>query len=179
MFQMLQNSLFTGLEYSGELLAMAPEMPDNITLEQADILNLPENITQKEYDVVTAMAFFEHLDNPSMALKQAHHVLADKGLLVVTFPNPTWDNLAEKTGLLKGGDHLTNLSKTNFLKMLSDNGFELLDYVRFMWVFVAMIPYFQIPVHEKFAYAVDKCLSKIPVINMFMVNQLFVARKIH
>jgi len=118
MDQMLQNSLFTGLEYSGELLAMAPEMPDNITLEQADILNLPENITQQEYDVVTAMAFFEHLENPSAALKNAYRALTEKGLLVATFPNPAWDNLAEKTGLLKGGDHLTNLSKANFLEML-------------------------------------------------------------
>ncbi len=62
-------------------------------------------------------------------------------------------------------------------KGLSDNGFELLECAKFMWAFVAVIPYFRVSVHEKFAYAVDKCLRKIPLINMFMVNQLFVARK--
>lgn len=178
MDKMLQNSLFTGLEYSDDLLAMAPAMPENITLQQADILNLSENLTQQEYDVVTAMAFFEHLADPAIALQKAHQALAEKGILVVTFPNPTWDRLAENTHLLKSGDHLTNLNKTKFLKMLSDNGFELLEGVKFMWVFVAIIPYLKIPVHEKFAYAMDKCFSNIPLVNMFMINQLFVARKV-
>ncbi|MBW8015190.1 MAG: class I SAM-dependent methyltransferase [Planctomycetes bacterium] len=178
MDRMLENCSFTGLEYSADLLEMASEMPGNITLQQGDILNLPEKFSRQEYDVVTAMAFFEHLQDPSSALKKAHQALSEKGLLVVTFPNPTWDHIAEKTHLLKGGDHLTDLNKKSFIEMLSDNGFELLEYAKFMWVFVAVIPYLKISVHEKFAYMVDKCLSNIPVINMFMVNQLFVARKV-
>ncbi len=177
MNRMLQNSSFVGLEYSDELIAMAPSMPHNISLRQADILDIPDDLKRQDFDVVTALAFFEHLENPSGALKNVHEILADKGILVATFPNPIWDRLAVKSRLLKGGDHMLHLDRNSFPGMLKENGFELLEYVKFMWAPIAIIPYFQIPVHEKTAYAVDKRLSKVPVINMLMVNQLFVARK--
>lgn len=177
MNQMLQNSSFVGLEYSDELIAMAPSMPHNISLHQADILDIPDDLKGQDFDVVTALAFFEHLEDLSGALKNVHKILADKGILVATFPNPIWDSLAVKLCLLKSGDHLSHLDSNSFLGMLKENGFELLEYVKFMWAPVAIIPYFQISVHEKSAYGIDKCLRSVPVINMLMVNQLFVAKK--
>ena len=178
MNQILERAKFTGLEYSSDLLSMSPQMPANITLQQADILELPEKYTKRKYDVVTAMAFFEHLQNPEIALKKAFQSLATNGLLVATFPNPTWDFIAEKTHLIKGGGHLANLTHKIFLEQLSNNGFELLEYKKFMWVFVAILPYLHIPVNEKFASSIDNCFCNTAILNMFMVNQLFVARKI-
>ena len=178
MNQIFKNTVFTGLEYSDDLLAMSPKMPANIKLQQANVLELPEKYIKHKYDVVTAMAFFEHLQNPEAALKKAFQALVPNGLLVATFPNPVWDSIAEKTRLLKGGDHLSGLTKNKFIRQLSNSGFELIEYKKFMWAFIGILPYLQIPVNEKFAYYIDKCFCNIAILNSFMVNQLFVARKI-
>jgi len=72
----LGNGEFVGVEYSRELLAMAPrDMPANVTLLQGDAMRLPDEISDTSFDVATAMALLEHLPDPVCALKKLWRVL--------------------------------------------------------------------------------------------------------
>ncbi len=106
--RLMPSSTFLGIEYSESLLKCVPKLPKNIRIIRGDVTKLPKE-AEGEYDLVSALAVLEHLDNPSLAVKEAYRVLKPGGIFVATCPNPFWEGISSRLGLLKGDHHSTNL----------------------------------------------------------------------
>lgn len=168
---------YTGIEHSRKLLDYAPEMPENIKLIHGDATCLPEDIRESYYDVVTALALLEHLKDPVSVLKEASRVLRPRGIFIATSPVPVWDHISRTLRLLKDDQHVTDIDRARMYEIASISGLEILEYRRFMWAPVGILPYLKIPVSAKFSLYLDNLISDIPVINRLFVTQCFVARK--
>jgi SAM-dependent methyltransferase len=131
-------------------------------------------------DVVTALALLEHLENVAIALKECFRILRPGGLFVATAPVSKWEHIADSLGPKNafGGDHHQSDVTYSLIESLSKSvGFEFVDYRKFMWAPVAFLPYAGIPVSAKFAWAVDRIIGKIKILNLLFVNQRFVLKK--
>lgn len=177
MHNLLGTGEYIGIEYSEKLLSFAPRMPYNVKLKNGDITSLPDTIKENYYNVVTALAVFEHLENPLLAMKEAYRVLKNGGLFIATCPDPLWDKISSKLGLLKCKDHVTEMTKTEFIKLFKLTGFNILEYKKFMFAPVGFLPYLKIPVNIRLATSIDKNLSQLKIFNWLFVNQCIVGRK--
>lgn len=175
---LLGKGEYTGIEYSEELLRYAPErIPDNVKLYHGDATKLPHHIMNDYYEVVTALAFLEHLTNPIMAVKEAYRVLKPGGLFIATSPVPFWEKLSKKLGLLKEEHHQTDIKKNEMARIIGNAGFKPAYCRQFMNAPLGVLPYLHIPVSPGFSLAVDSFLSRIKILNWLFVNQAFIARK--
>ncbi len=168
---------FTGVEYSKELLSHAPELPAGVKLIQGDVMSLPGSIKEGYYDVVTAMALLEHLKDPVSALKEAKRVMNPKGIIIITCPNPLLDHISGKLRLVKDEYHMSNMDRSTTFSLLESCGFDILEYHKFMFAPIGLLPYMGIPLGSVFSLKVDYFLAKLRIFNWLFVNQCIVARK--
>lgn len=175
--RLLPGNSILGIEYSEALINKAPKLPDNIKLLKGDVTRLDEEVRKRKYDVVVALALLEHLRSPIDCLREAKNVMNAGGLLIATSPNPFWDNLSTRFGLLRGGQHETDMSKRILLEIATEAGFDMACYERFMWAPVSILPYLGIRVSPRMSLRVDRFVSKLHVLNFLFVNQLMVLRK--
>lgn len=175
--KIIKNNNISGLEYSKKLIGSAPPMPKNLTLFEGDATKFPDKIKSKKYDVVCALALLEHLSKPKNCLKESLSILEPGGIFIASSPNPLWDSVSVKLGLLKGGQHEIDMTKNKMISMPQAAGFEILKFERFMWAPVSILPYFKIKISPKTSLAIDSIISKFYLFNWLFVNQLVVARK--
>lgn len=168
---------YFGVEYSKELLQAAPELPTNIALTQGDVMCLPDSVTDRRYDLVSALALLEHLPDPGKALREAARVLRSGGIFVATCPCPYWDKLAERFGLIRGGFHETDMDETQLRKVVTGAGLEVVSFERFVWAPVGVLPNLKIPVAAGLSDWVDRLIRPIRVFDGLFVNQCIVGRK--
>jgi SAM-dependent methyltransferase len=69
----------------GVLAAARPGQPPSVSLEAADVQNLPYD--HGTFDVVVCFEVIEHVADPELALDELARVIADNGLLCVSSPN--------------------------------------------------------------------------------------------
>jgi 2-polyprenyl-3-methyl-5-hydroxy-6-metoxy-1,4-benzoquinol methylase len=177
MHNLIPESSFLGIEYSEELIGLAPTLPSNIRLIKGDVTNLSTDIVNNRYDVVCALALLEHLKNPLEALQEANKVLKSGGLFIASSPNPFWDHVSSKLGLLRDEQHEVDMNKKLMLDLVKDAGMELIAFKRFMWAPVSFLPYLKIKVSPSFSLKIDDIASKLFVFNWLFVNQAIIARK--
>jgi 2-polyprenyl-3-methyl-5-hydroxy-6-metoxy-1,4-benzoquinol methylase len=175
--RLLPSSTITGIEFSLELIDRAVELPANIVLLQGDVTQLSTAVKAKKYDVVSALALLEHLPNPALAVKEAADVLKPGGLFIASSPNPFWDDISTKLGLLRDGQHEVKMTKQTMISITEEASLEVVSFERFMWSPVAVLPYLKMNVNPKFALAVDRAVQKLRVFNPLFVNQAIIARK--
>jgi SAM-dependent methyltransferase len=74
-----------GVDLDKALLAGHVDTPANITLETADVRDLPHEANS--FDLVVCFEVIEHVTEPQRVLDELHRVLRPDGLLVVSTPN--------------------------------------------------------------------------------------------
>ena len=124
---------FDGVELSEELLAAVPSLPAGVTIHHGDVMALPKEIAADSYDLCTALAVLEHLPDPTAALREAHRALKPGGVLVATAPNPLWDHIAGRLGMVAEEHHEQELDERALRRIVADAGFVDVEFRRFMW----------------------------------------------
>lgn len=167
-----------GVEYSVGLREAAPPLPRCVRLIAGDATALPLELGPGSFDVVSALAVLEHLDEPTAALREAHRVLRPGGLLIATCPSPFWDALAGRAGLENPSHHVTAIDLCDLTNLFETTGFRVLEARGFMWLPVAVLPYLGIRASPKPALAIDRIVSRIPLLRQLCVNAFVVGRRV-
>jgi SAM-dependent methyltransferase len=168
---------YVGIEMGPGLIRSAGRLPDNVTLMQGDACSLPAEF-DGSFDAVSMLAVLEHLPEPVVALGEAHRVLRPGGLVVATCPDPFWDAIAGRLGLVKDEHHLQQVSLGRLRTWIEDAGFTVLHARRFMWAPIATLPYLGIRVSPRTALAIDSAITNVPILRRLCVNAYVVARKL-
>ena len=174
--RLLPDATFIGIEYSESLLRCVPKLPGNMRMIRGDITSLPKE-ADGDYDLVSALAVLEHLDDPKKAVMEAARVLRPGGIFVASCPNPFWEGLSSKMGLLKGDHHSSELGLDAMGRLAEGCGLEVLSKERFMLAPVTFLPYLRLPVSPSGALRLDKAVSGLALFGWLFTNQLIVARK--
>ena len=168
---------YTGIELDPGLLAAAKLLPNGMRLIQGNVCELPAMLEDETFELASLLAVLEHLPNPALALQEARRMLRPGGLLVATCPNPFWDGIAGRLGLVRGDHHLQQLDLASLSNVIARAGFEVLEARRFMWAPVASLPYLRLPMNIHLAAAIDSLVHCVPLLNQLCVNAYVVARK--
>jgi SAM-dependent methyltransferase len=168
---------YDGIELSAELLAAVPTLPPGVTIHRGDVMAPPAEIAESSYDLVTALAVLEHLPDPGEALKQALRALKPGGVLVASAPNPPWDHIAGRLGMVADEHHEQELDEAALRRLTAMAGFTRVEFRRFMWAPVGVLPYLKLPVDPARSLKIDRLVSKLRVLDFGFVNQCIVAQK--
>jgi glycosyltransferase 2 family protein len=163
MKKLMPNCKYNGIEISTELIEANNDPEINILQGNVEQIDLPDN----QFDVVSACALIEHIENPDKMIKEAQRVLKNNGLFIITTPVPFFDKIAELIKAVPGEHHvqLYNFKKINTL--LEKQGFNILENKKFMIA----------PAGIKYEILIENTLTKMHL-DFLMLNQLIVAQKI-
>jgi len=175
--RLLGASWSVGVEWADELIRSAPPMPFGCHLVQGDVTKPNRKVEAGTFDLVTALAVFEHVKEPEKLAARAADALKPGGLLIATCPSGPWDRVSGAVGLHKDEYHEGEFNKARFEAVARAGGLEPVRYERFMFAPIGVLPYANVPVSPGLALAIDRLLATIPLVNLGMVNQVFVARK--
>jgi SAM-dependent methyltransferase len=175
--RLLGATELVGVEASPELAAAAPPLPEGVRIEVGDVTRLPAAVGAERFDLVTALAVLEHLREPVAAVREAARVLRPGGLFVATCPEPRWDAVATRLGLLEDGQHEADLGRRQLEELVGEAGLELVSYRRFMFAPVGALPYLRAPVSPAASWAIDRAVGALRVLDWAFVNQRVVARR--
>ena len=132
MLKNFENQLYLkpsiGIDYSSELLKFANS--NKSFFIQSDATSLP--FKDYFFDVVIACAIIEHVPDAGAMINECHRVLKPGGLIIITTPDPFFEQIATKVGHLKEDDHneTFNLKKLDILFQFY--GFDILEAEKFM-----------------------------------------------
>ncbi|MBU1218185.1 class I SAM-dependent methyltransferase [Myxococcota bacterium] len=163
-------------------IEMAPDLAEiarsnGLDIIEGNVEELPVELENDSFDVVTALALLEHLDHPDKCLKEVSRVLKPGGIFVASSPNPFWDEMAEKMGIHKEkAHHVVDMKPEVFHQLCRENGLNYIQTIPFMLVFTAFLPYLKLKPDPNIALFVDELLAN-KYTSPFYVNQLFTARK--
>ena len=115
---------------SGIDVAVRNSKNGNVTIRKIRV-NEKRPFKSATFDVVTMIAFIEHLDNPEEVLLEAKRVLKKGGRIIITTPmgraKPFWETLV-KLGLTEEKtteDHKHYFTPQEIERMLKKNGFRM------------------------------------------------------
>ncbi len=168
---------FDGIELSDELLAAAPNVPADTRMLKGDVMRLPPEVQDGHYDLCTALAVLEHLPDPTRALREAYRALRPGGVLVATAPNPLWDDIAGKLGMVAAEHHEQELDEKALRRIVADAGFTDIEFRRFMWAPVGVLPYLKLKLNPARSLDIDRWVSRLRLLDFGFVNQCIVASK--
>lgn len=168
---------YVGVEYAESLLERAPVLPDNVDLMQGDVMHLPAEVPEDHFDLVSCLAVLEHLEDPQAAVDEAFRVLKPGGVFVATCPNPFWDDLAGKFGLVQDEYHEVEVTGDLLVTLCNTAGFQNAEFHPFMWVLTGVLPYLHVALDPALSLEIDDLVRKLGLLNFSFVNQAVVAQK--
>jgi|GEM_PF-690967 SAM-dependent methyltransferase len=175
--RLLPGGMIHGVEYATNIIAKNVSFPPNVKIFQGDVTALASDLEEGSYDIVSALALLEHLSNPVAAISEAHRMLRPGGIFVATCPNPFWDDVADKLGLLKGEHHECEMDRRSMIASVEQGGFEFVSFEPFMCAATGLLPYFRLGLEPSTAMKFDGLLRSLRVFNWSFVNQCVVGRK--
>ena len=115
----------TGVDYNKDALKKAQKTCPDATLHHLD-MDTTGLTTLKEapFTSITAFEVLEHLEDPKKTTDELSQLLVKGGLLLASFPNPTYERLDE-TGTPENPYHHHAQSLEESTKMFVDAGFEV------------------------------------------------------
>ena len=169
---------FHGVELSTDLLFRCPKDVPGLRVIHGDVMALPKEIPAAHYTLVTALALLEHLDEPARCVTEAVRVLKPGGVFVATCPNPFWDGMAGRLGLVEDDFHVHRLNAEALIRLFEDAGLEDVTFTPFMWVPIAFLPYLRLPVPPQLGLSIDRAVGRLGRwTSMVCVNQLVAGNK--
>lgn len=168
---------FDGIEYAQELIDEAPKLPENMRLLKGDIHAFPSSVADREYDMVTALAVLEHVEDPLLVVQNAFDVLDDGGIFVATSPSPVWDNIAGALGMVADEHHTVEVTLDLMKEWAREVGFRKITTQPFMWVATGTLAYAGLAPDPAVSLKIDRLISRIPGARNVFVNQILVAQK--
>ena len=175
--KLLDANLSLGVEYSEDLIKSAGTLPPSCSIIQGDVTKSLDQVKSENFDLVTALAILEHLDEPIELFQRAHDALKPEGLIVATCPSPFWDKISGKFKLHEDEFHAFDFNRDAFFSLAAKSGFEALEYRKFMSAPVGFAPYLKIPMSPRLSHLCDLIISSFFIFNWTFVNQIFVAQK--
>ncbi len=175
--EQLGAGTYVGVELSDELLAQAGALPPDVRLVRGDVTRLPPEIEAGGFDLCTALAVLEHLGDPDACMQEAMRALRPGGVFVATCPNPWWDRVAGRLGLVDDDAHEQELGGPALADRLRRAGFVDVVYTPFMWAPVGALPYLRVPVPPRLGLDVDRWVRRLRVLDRGFVNQAVIATK--
>lgn len=167
MLEKLQERLgsltFIGLDYSPRLLAVT-NLGD-INKIQGDAQKLP--LAPGIADAIIATAVIEHVPDPAQMLRACHRLLRPNGLLIITTPDSTMEQIATLIGLLKDTGHQETFNLQGLCALCEANQFEVVKASKFMFS----------PVGFPAEKTIEQLLGPLGLQHV-MANQLVVARRL-
>lgn len=153
-----------GIEYSQELVDFSKEMFSGIEVVKGDVQSL--ELENDNFDVAIATAVIEHVPEPSKMIREVKRILKPGGIVILTCPAPFWEKLASMLGYLEKDKHYMVMNLKQLSNLVVQAGFTLVKDKKFMLPLIGM----------PFEAFIEKLLRLFPL-DVFMVNQLLVARK--
>ena len=175
--KLLDANLSLGVEYSEDLIQSAGTLPPACSIMRGDVTKRLDQVKSGYFDLVTALAILEHLEEPIELFHRAHDALKPGGLIVATCPSPFWDKISGKFKLHEDEFHAFDFNRDAFFSLAAKSGFEALEYRKFMSAPVGFAPYLKIPMSPRFSHLCDLIISSLFIFNWTFVNQIFVAQK--
>jgi SAM-dependent methyltransferase len=130
------NLKIIGLELSWELLRLG-DCTRFVPL-LADATDLP--FADESFDVVSAVAVIEHINQPLRMLENAYRILRPGGICIVTTPNPFFEWIAARVGRLPEDQHRYTFNLHSLRCLMEQAGFEVIEAEPFM-ISPAGLPY--------------------------------------
>ena len=168
---------YLGVEYAEDLLDAAPALPDNVQMIQGDVMALPDSIGEEAYDLTTILAVLEHLTRPQDCVNEAFRVLKPGGIMVATCPNPFWDDVAGRFGMVADEYHEIEATPELLVELARNAGFTNVTYQPFMWVFTGVLPYLGFELTPELSLMIDNLIHNLKLADFSFVNQVVVAQK--
>lgn len=175
--KLLDANLSLGVEYSEDLIKSAGTLPPSCSIIQGDVTKSLDQVKSGYFDLVTALAILEHLEEPIELFHRANDALKPEGLIVATCPSPFWDKISGKFKLHEDEFHAFDFNRNAFFSLAAKSGFKAIEYRKFMSAPVGFAPYLKIPMSPKFSHHCDRIISSLLIFNWTFVNQIFVAQK--
>jgi len=169
-----------GIEYSEEIARFSEQadLPNSCEIRVGDVMTELGKFESSSIDVITALAFLEHVKDTSVLFKESARVLQNGGLFIASCPDPSWDKISGALGLHKDEHHEQDFNERVFESLVNECGLTTVHFHRFMNVFTGFLPYIRLPVSPLIGTILDTFLRPIPFSRHSFVNQLFVARKL-
>jgi SAM-dependent methyltransferase len=176
----LKAELSIGIEYSAEIARFSEQatLPKTCEIRVGDVMTELSKYESSSIDVITALAFLEHVKDTSCLFKESARVLRSGGLFIATCPDPSWDKISGALGLHKDEHHEQDFDESVFESLVNQSGLTMVHFHRFMNIFTGFLPYLRIPVTPYLGTLFDILLRPLPLSCYSFVNQLFVARKL-
>jgi SAM-dependent methyltransferase len=152
-------------------------LPADTQVQSGDVTALPDSLDPGSYDLVTALAVLEHLEEPGKCVAEGYRMLRPGGVFVATCPNPAWDEVAGKLKMVADEHHEQHMTGPMMRDLLTDAGFQGVVYRPFMWAPVGFLPYLKLDVPRGLAARVDALVRRVPFSEHTFVNQLVFGRK--
>ncbi len=152
-----------GVEMSRPLLRAHESV--SLAKVQGDALRLP--IKSEVADVVVATAIIEHVSDAPGMLSECRRILRPSGLLVLSTPDPFFEQLASFLGILKEAGHDTTFTLSQLGSMATGAGFRIAEARRFMFS----------PIGFPAEHLIERVL-RLSGLSRVLANQLLVAHRV-
>jgi SAM-dependent methyltransferase len=113
--------------YGTEFSSKAIEICEKKGIKMYSGILRPDNMEEKEFDIIVSSETIEHINNPRQELANIHQLLRKGGLLYVTTPNFNSylrRMMKDKYAIIKYPEHLSYYTATTLNKLLTETGFS-------------------------------------------------------